>query len=588
MPEDQTGLRAPLSLRDYLRILWRRSWIVVAVAGIVFGVGLYRSNSQTRVYQAQGQVQLPGTSTANGAGSTSDIDTQVGIIASPVVHGTAARTAPGIGQVTAQQAGLGNIIAVTATSAVPAQAARTVNATMDAYAAYVRRQGEREATASAAVAQSGVNSLQTQINALNAQPIAPGTAAAARRDALVTGLITRQTALQQQLDGFRLDFANAGAGINVVARPTVPTSPIRPNVRTDGLLALGAGLVLGLVLALFVEYLVRSDSEAKRVDKKDDAAPRPVVAAGPAWAPLPAPAPKPDEFVRRGTGDVSLMGVIPTAQTSAAEVVSLSAPESSAAQSYRSLRSAASFIGLERGRCFEITSVPDREGKTETVANLAVLLAGAGQRVVVVDCDLSRPRVHEFFGLTNEIGLTSVMNGAPLERAVMCVPAFEHLYVLTSGPPSADSEAALRSDRCREIFDSLLVGGTLVLVEAPPMLSGPDALTIAQTASVDGILLVASVQADARNLLRQALDALHRSGDQPIGVVLTDAPDAASEPQAVRTVRRTRRRQKAQDANDAANPPEVLIAELVHDDVNGANGSDATRRLYQSEAAGSS
>ena len=96
---------------------------MIGVAGIVFGVGLYRSNSQTRVYQAQGQVQLPSTSTANGAGSTSDVDTQVGIIASPVVHGAAARTAPGIGQVTAQQAGLGNIITVTATSTVPAQAA---------------------------------------------------------------------------------------------------------------------------------------------------------------------------------------------------------------------------------------------------------------------------------------------------------------------------------------------------------------------------------------------------------------------------------------------------------------------------------
>ena len=92
-------------------------------------------------------------------------------------------------------------------------------------------------------------------------------------DQAVAGLITRQSTLQQQLDGFRLDFASAGAGINVVARPMVPTSPIRPNVRTDGRPGSAPGLARRSALALFVEYLVRSDAEAKRIEKNNDAAP---------------------------------------------------------------------------------------------------------------------------------------------------------------------------------------------------------------------------------------------------------------------------------------------------------------------------
>ena len=305
------------------------------------------------------------------------------------------------------------------------------------------------------------------------------------------------------MDSIQIDNAGAGTGINVVARATPPTSPIRPKPRTDGLVALGAGLLLGLVLAFFVEYLKRSGGSSESREMVPQA-----VAA-----------------------EVALMGVLPTGNPSVNEVVSLSAPDSAAAQSYRSLHNAASFMGLERGRCIAVTSAPDRDGKTETLANLAVLLARGGRRVIVVDCDLRKPRVHSFFGLANGTGFTSVVRGAPLAEALQRVPNVDHLYALTSGPLPADPDDMLASDRCRDILSSLLVGGTLVLLDTPPMLPVTDAVTLAKTAPVDAIILVATAQTDAREHLRQALDALHQSGAPQVGVVLTTAEFGGQRPQ---------------------------------------------------------
>ena len=269
-----------------------------------------------------------------------------------------------------------------------------------------------------------------------------------------------------QFDITQFDNAGAGTGVHVVARAIPSTHPIRAKPQFDGLHALGVGLLLGLVLAFFVEFLVRS----RDADEAGEAAAQPVAAE----------TGERPELAHGATGDVTLMGVLPMGSPSVSEVVSLSAPDSDAAQSYRSLHDAVSFMGLERGRCIEVTSVPDRDGKTETVANLAVLLARTGRRVIVVDCDLRKPRVHEFFGLANETGFTSVMAGSPLDQALQPVPNIDHLYALTSGPLPHDPEAMLGSELCGDILGSLLVRGTMVLVDTPPVLPLTDACTIAK------------------------------------------------------------------------------------------------------------
>ncbi len=561
MPDDRSGDRAPLSLRDYLGVLWRRSWIILVVTAIVFAVGLWRSERQTKMYQASGQLVFANAAGGSGGNASPDIATQIGVITSPAIHAAAAQTAPGIGNVSAQQVGLGNIISVTATDASPAQAARTANATIDAYVAFVTRQATAQTAATEAAIQAKLRPLQTQINVINLHPPVPGSPLATTRDMLVS----QASALQQQLDSLQITAAGSGSGITVVARATPPTTPSSPKPRTDGLLALGAGLLLGLVIAFLVEYLVRSGKSDRTSAAGAGTRPEPE-----AWA-IEPPAPRPElELPRTPSSDVTLMGVVPAPTSSNGDVVSMTAPNSGEAQSYRSLRSAAAFIGLERGRCVQVTSVPGRDGKTETLANLAVLLATSGRRVVVVDCDLRNPRVHQCFGLSNDTGFTSVMSGTTLAQAVMCVPDFEQLYVLTAGPPADHPEEMLASQQCRETLASLLMGGTIVLVDTPPVLADADALTFARTAPVDGFVLVATPKSDAREVLREALDALHRSADRPIGVVLT-TPDETSRPEPVRGVRRSRVRGKrrAAEGEDESDAVDALMHALGYD----GNGS---------------
>ena len=256
---------------------------------------------------------------------------------------------------------------------------------------------------------------------------------------------------------------------------------------------LGAGLLLGVVVAFLLEFL--DDSIRSRQDL--------LAAAG---------------------NSVPVMGVIPAGRSSRADVVSISAPQSPAAEAYRSLRTAVNFAQLKGGNCIEVTSTRSRQGKTETLANLAVLAARAGQRVVVVDCDLRFPRVHDYFGLSNEVGFTSVVHGELLSSALQRVPGVERLYVLPSGPIPPNPSELLATERCHEVLASLQADDTLVIVDTPPVLTVTDAAALAPSAG--GTLIVAAARVTRRKQVRQALDAFRQISAPILGLVLYSADSA--------------------------------------------------------------
>jgi Mrp family chromosome partitioning ATPase len=180
------------------------------------------------------------------------------------------------------------------------------------------------------------------------------------------------------------------------------------------------------------------------------------------------------------------------------------------------------------------------------------------------------------------------MRGAPVAEALTPVPGLEHLYVLTSGPPALDADELLSSARCREVISSLLVGGTLVLVDTPPVLSVGDAVTFAKTAPVDGIVLVATARASERALLLAALDGLGRVGERPIGVVLT-APDRASEAPADGSLHsRSRRHRQPSYPTSDSETGEAFVRSLGYGDAV-ATASGAPRgALFGRRGAGGS
>ena len=145
-----------------------------------------------------------------------------------------------------------------------------------------------------------------------------------------------------------------------------------------------------------------------------------------------------------------------------------------------------------------------------------MLAAHAGQRVVVVDCDLRFPRVHDYFGLSNQVGFTSVVHGELLSSALQRVPGVERLYVLPSGPIPPNPSELLASERCHEVLASLQADDTLVIVDTPPVLTVTDAAALAPSAG--GILIVAAARVTRRKQVRQALEAFRQISAPILGL----------------------------------------------------------------------
>jgi capsular exopolysaccharide synthesis family protein len=209
-----------------------------------------------------------------------------------------------------------------------------------------------------------------------------------------------------------------------------------------------------------------------------------------------------------------------------AMLITLEDPSSSAAESYRSLRTAIQFNNLDGGsRLIQFTSPTAADGKTTTLANTAVTLSQAGLRVIVVCCDLRRPRVHEYFGLTNEIGFTSVLLGTTsLIDAILEVPNCPGLHLLTSGPKPPNPSELLASRSARELLVSLTELADVVLLDSPPVLPVTDPIVLAGIA--DSVVLVVSMGISTQSGVKASLEKLDRVSAPLIGVVLNRVEDS--------------------------------------------------------------
>jgi len=138
-------------------------------------------------------------------------------------------------------------------------------------------------------------------------------------------------------------------------------------------------------------------------------------------------------------------------------MVSVSQPLSPVAESFRSLRTSLQFVRQERAlRTVVVTSPAADEGKTATVANLGAVFAQAGERVVLVSCDLRRPRLARFFGLDEQTGLTAVLLGErSLDEVVRPVSGHETLWLLGAGQVPANPAELLTGPAAREVFAAL-------------------------------------------------------------------------------------------------------------------------------------
>lgn len=204
-------------------------------------------------------------------------------------------------------------------------------------------------------------------------------------------------------------------------------------------------------------------------------------------------------------------------------IITLTDPQSSAAEAYRTLRTNIEFSSLDEPlRALLVTSSEPTAEKSSAAANLAVAMADGDRAVILVDADLRRPAQHTLFDLTNEKGFTNLFrdNEAFDKPPLQTVPNTS-LKVLTSGPLPPIPSQLLASKRMAVVVEKLAGLAEVVIFDAPPIITVNDASLIAS--QVDGVLLVVKANATKRDHVKAAKDRLEKVNARLIGAVLTNA-----------------------------------------------------------------
>jgi succinoglycan biosynthesis transport protein ExoP len=501
------------TLRDYFGVLHRRKWLILQAVVLVPAVAVFLSMRQENLYQAQAQVLLTQQNLANllTGVSSSDVfqpvervtQTQADLARVPrvtqrAVDASGVRTRTGaslLGESSVTADPNSNILFFTVTDTSRQIAATLATAYAEAYTQYKHE-------LDTAALRNAREDLEARMAGIRARGGGDSSlyASLASKDELLKTMEALQT-------------SNAS-----VIKPATYAWKVAPTPYRNGLLGLALGIVLGLGLAFLREAL---DTRIRSADEIGERLGLPLLAR------LSAP-PRRLRRVNR--------------------LVTMAEPNSSEAEAFRMLRTNLDFVRLDKqSQIIMVTSAVEAEGKSTTAANLAVALARGGKRVVLVDLDLRRPFLDQFFPPRTHPGLTHVALGyATLEEALIKVPVVEasprarlaagngngttrvegFLEVLTSGPIPPNVDDFVGTKAVTDILKSLRKRADIVLVDATPLLIVGDALSFA--AAVDALLIVTRINVVRRPMLKELRRVLDTLPAEKLGFVLTGAEQEES------------------------------------------------------------
>lgn len=475
------------TLRMCLAILRQQRWWVICAALLGLGVGIAASVTQPKQYSASAQVLAQATDNFTTVGvaqqpiTPTDVQTELQLVTSAPVRQAVQRRLGGAPAVSTSQVGQTNVIAITATSTSPAWSARVANAYARAFVTYEQTVSMGNLTAVENQLQSQITSITRQVRSLHAANTSPQ----------VSALLNQEAVLKEQLAQMEVSAAVTTGGVELLTPAALPTSPSSPGTAQDALLGLSAGLFAGLAVAFLRNNLNDALTSKEAVEH---------------------------------LGGAPVLGLVPLVTSwkkrGRAMVVSASEPTSPAAEAYRSLRTSLQFARQERElRAILVTSPAAAEGKTSTLTNLGTVFAQAGEKVVLVSCDLRRPRLGQFFGLDEQAGLTTVMLGQrTLAQVLQPVPGQRNLWALPSGTLPQNPAEMLSGAAAQQLFAVLRAQFDLVLIDSPPLLPVTDAAVLSKIA--DATVLVVAAGQTKRGDLRRAAEKLAQVNAPVIGIIL--------------------------------------------------------------------
>jgi capsular exopolysaccharide synthesis family protein len=484
-------------IREYLAILWRRRWYVVGPLILIVALTFVWVARQAPTYTSSSQVLVlnPSVSPTQGPIGFINMETERSL-ASSLEVGQYAKEVTGSEESASELlSGLSvdivpetEILIFRSTQLDPALAQERAQALAEGYVKYRQEQFLQEVLQRSETIQEQIDSTQSDLEGIN-QSLETTSGDAERRV-----LESRARALEARLDLLQQSLVLTSDQLRVGQVVQPATNPAINNSAPQRLiLANLVGLALGVALAFMMERL--DDRLRGRQDLEQHST-----------APVLAVVPK---IAKWRSGDDPFLAVV-------------SAPDSPAAEAYRTLRTGIMFAASQGlVKTILLTSAEGGEGKTTTASNLGVTLASAGKKVILVSGDLRRPRLQHFFGLRNGLGLTNVLAGEKELYEVLQQPRdMANLRILNSGPVPGNPSELLTSPRMQKIIADLRDQADIVLIDGPPILTLADSLVLSRLC--DGVLFVAHAHKTKKSAVDQSRQQLAQVNAVMLGSVLNN------------------------------------------------------------------
>lgn len=481
-------------IREQFATLGRRKGTIVLTAGLAVATAVTFSLLQTPLYRSEAVVLVPTSGVTTATGEVTSVDpervmrNEVDFVESDAVTSAVEEQLGPEVEISVDASDDRDSLRFIAESTDADEAAEIANVYAQTYIEVRRQQTVDQIGATRATIQERIDTLTTQIDAVPADRQGSQTR--------IDTLTAQRRELIATLNGLQLSVdLNGSSGVRMIEEAEAAERPFEPNLRRNAAIALGVGLLLGVALAFLREQL--DDTVTSRSELEA------------ATGGLPVLALVPRDAERRDREPASL--------------VTLRAGHSAVAEAYRALRTSVQFLGVNRPlHVILVTSPSAGDGKTTTVANLAVAIAQAGLRCGLVCGDLRRPAVHQLFAVAERPGLTAVLLGEiSLEAAFQPVAEVPGLSVLTAGALPPNPSELLSGEAASKALSGAADAFDVILIDSPPVLPVTDPLVLAQYA--DGVILVADARRTGLADVREAWQRLDQVGAPVVGTVLNGA-----------------------------------------------------------------
>lgn len=356
--------------------------------------------------------------------------------------------------------------------------------------------------------------------------------------------IQRQISMQEKLFSFFRDkleekkydeLVSRDNAISVIEHAAIPLIPNYPNKKTNAMVGMAIGLILGFALAFVVEAMDTSIGTIEDVERTTGLQVLGVIPSiavdedEQALATQSVVTFDPDHVRTRDIKErlLELDTSVRQSQNGTGvfkpQLITYHDPKSPISEAYRTLRTNVQFKGaIGDMKTLTVTSSGPQEGKTTTLCNLAVAMAQSGLKVLAMGCNLRRPALHKLLGINKKPGVTDILIGARKWEEVVQKTGIENLHAFCSGPIPPNPSELLASDEMTELIRQVREAYDIVIFDCPPILPVTDAAVL--SAKCDSVLLVYYVGKAAREALVRAKVQLENVGAKILGVVLNHIP----------------------------------------------------------------